>query len=270
MRPAARMLSICLPALCSLSVSAQSFDDDFESYDVGELPGAPWLDISTRIDNPTVPSPSALVVDTTGPDGSPTKAVQIVDEIGTSSGVLSEIAHADRHVMRMDVRIDQFSDASGAWPGGIGFLQDEGAADFNGDPQAVLYAWQDRRWHLFIKNAPASSTSGIDMLITGAPRIRPGTWYTLELKVDTQIGEFDASVFDAASGDLLGQQSFSFPNWDPQFGEFDALAAFDGEGGATGGTFGGVSTYDNVSYIPAPPAAALAAIAVMMARLRVR
>lgn len=265
-----RALSICLPTLCVLPTSAQSFSDDFESYDVGSLPGTTWLDISTRIDNPTVPAPSALVVDTTGPDGSSTKAVRIVDAIGTSSGVLAEIARADRHVMRMDVRIDQFSDASGTWPGGIGFLQDEGAADFNGDPQAVLYAWQDRRWHLFIKNGPAGSPSGIDMLITGAPRIRPGLWYTLKLEVDTLTGEFDASVFNAASGDLLGQQSFSFPNWDPRFGDFDALAAFDGEGGASGGTVGGVSTYDNMSYIPAPSAAALAAIGLMMARLRVR
>ncbi|GAB5496264.1 MAG: hypothetical protein Phyf2KO_13440 [Phycisphaerales bacterium] len=262
--------SICVSLMLAHTARSQSLNDDFESYNPGELPGSPWLDITSRIDNPTIPSPSALVVDTVGPDGSPTKAVQIVDAIGTSSGILTEIAPADRHVMRMDVRIDQFSDASGTWPGGIGFLQDEGAADFNGDPQAVLYAWQDRRWHLFIKNAPAGSPTGIDMLITGAPRIRPGAWYTLELTVNTQTGDFDASVFDAASGDLLGQRLYSFPNWDPQYGTFDALAAFDGEGGASGGTVGGVSTYDNVSYIPAPSAAALAAIGLMMTRLRVR
>jgi hypothetical protein len=249
---------------------AQPIADDFENYDIGGLPGSPWQDIATRIDNPTVPSPSAFVLDTSGPGGAPTRAIQIVDAIGTSSGVLAEVRPADRHVFRMDVRIDQFSDAQGTWPGGIGLLQDEGAADFNGDPQAVLYAWQDRRWHLFVKNGPAGSQTGMDILISGVPRINPGTWYTLQLEVDSQTGTFDASVFNASTGALLGEDTLNFPNWDPEYGMFDALAAFDGEGGATGGTIGGVSTYDNLNYIPAPSAAAIAAISAMMVSLRRR
>ena len=182
------------------SASAQPLSDDFESYDVGSLPGTPWQDISTRIDNPTIPAPTASVINTTGADGSPTRAVQIVDERGTSSGIFADIQPADHHVFRMDVRIDQFSDVQGAWPGGIGLLQDENAADFNGDPQAVLYAWQDRRWHLFIKNSPAGApNSSFDLLLAGLPRINVGRWYTLELEVDTQAGAFNASVFNGGN-----------------------------------------------------------------------
>lgn len=258
------VLVVGFSLLVSLPAMSQPLVDDFESYSLGDLPGAPWQDITSRLDSPTVPSPTAFVLDTTGPDGLPTKAVQIVDAIGTSSGIVSEIQPATTHSLRMDVRIDQFSDAQGAWPGGIGLLQDEGAADFNGDPQAVIYAWQDQRWHMFVKNGPAGTQTGIDVVISGVPRITLGSWYSLQLDADTTSGVFNASVFDAASGTLLGSRTLSFPGWNPAFGEFDALAAFDGEGNAAGGTHGGVSTYDNLSYIPAPatmPFAVVAAIA---------
>lgn len=252
---------LCVSVLLAHTAFAQPLSDDFESYAPGGLPGAPWQDITARIDSPTVPSPTAFVFDTTGPDGLSTRAVQIVDAIGTSSGILTEIEPTTSHTLRMDVRIDQFSDAQGAWPGGIGLLQDEGAADFNGDPQAVIYAWQDRRWHLFVKNGPAGTQTGFDVFITGAPRINPGTWYTLQLDADTTTGVFNASVFDAASGALLGSHTLNFPGWNPDFGNFDALAAFDGEGNAAGGTLGGVSTYDNMSYLPAPATTSIGVVA---------
>lgn len=256
--------------LAPTATLAEPINDDFESYAPGTFPGAPWQDVSTRIDNPTVPAPTAFVLETTGADGLPTQAVQIVDNIGTSSGVMTEIQPADRHTLRMDVRIDQFSDVRGSWPGGIGFLQDEGASDFNADPQAVLYAWQDGRWHLFVKNSPDGlPIRNTDRILAGIPRINPGTWYTLQLEIDTTTGVFDASVYNATTGELLGEDSLNFTDWDPQFGRFDAIAAFDGEGG-TAGTVGGVSTYDNFSYIPAPSAAIFAAVSAAMAAVRRR
>jgi hypothetical protein len=249
-----RFAACMLASLGAMSGEApgQVYYESFDSYAPGGVPGGIWTDTSPRIDNPTVPSPNAIVIETIGANGFPTRAVQVVDAIGTSSGIIREVSPTTFQQLQMEVRIDQFSDANGAWPGGIGFLQDVGASDLNLGPQAVLYAWQDRRWHLFVKNAGVGSNEAIDILIPGLPAIEPGRWYVLYLDANTITGRFTAAVYDDATQQLINGVIFDFPNWDPAFGRFDAIAAFDGEPPTAVGTRGGVSTYDNVYYIPTP------------------
>ncbi|MFT5423955.1 MAG: hypothetical protein ACI89L_001747 [Phycisphaerales bacterium] len=249
------LITLCLGSL-ALPALGQAFTDDFEGYDTGQLPGSPWVDVNTRIDNPTVASPSARVVNTTGPDGEPTRAVRTAREFGTSSGILREINPAESHSLTMDVRIDRFTDAPGInWPGGIGFLQDLGAEDLNQDPQAILYAYSDQRWHLFIKNGGANGT-GIDLLLNATPTIQLAKWYTLQVDANTETGAFSATVYDATTNQRLGGVNHTFADWDPAVGQFDAIAAFDGDANG-GGNFPGRSTFDNVKYIPAPGPASL-------------
>lgn len=235
--------------------AGQIYFENFESYELGQSPGGGWQSTNARIDNPTTPSPNAVVIDTIGADGRPTQAIQVVDAIGTSSGIVRDVKPVDFQQFQMDVRIDQFSNASGSWPGGIGFLKDEGADDFNRDPQAVLYAWEDRRWHLFIKNSDSSQDEAVDIVIPGLPPIELGRWYTLYLDANSETGRFTAAVYDGATRQLLNGVILDYPDWNPEFGRFDAVAAFDGEDANSSGTLGGVSTYDNAYYIPSPSAA---------------
>lgn len=247
------LITLCLSSL-ALPAWGQAFTDDFESDEPGGLPGGGWLDINSRIDNPTIETPTAAVRASTDAQGETTQIVRIAREFGSSSGIVRAINPAAAHSLTMDVRIDRFTDARGVvWPGGIGFLQDLGAPDFNQDPQAVLYASSDQRWHLFIKNGGVGGT-GIDLLLDTTPAIQTAKWYTLQLDANTETGAFSASVFDATTNQLLGGVEHVFAGWDPDIGNFDAIAAFDGEYNAVG-NFPGRSSYDNVKYVPTPGAA---------------
>lgn len=249
------LIVLCLGSL-ALPASGQAFTDDFESYEPGGLPGGGWLDINTRIDNPTIETPTAAVRASTGAQGEATQIVRVAREFGSSSGILREINPATSHSLTMDVRIDRFTDAPGVnWPGGIGFLQDLGAEDFNQDPQAILYAFSDQRWHLFIKNGGVDGT-GIDLLLDTTPTIQLAKWYTLRVDANTQTGAFSATVFDATTNQRLGGVNHEFVGWDPAIGNFDAIAAFDGDYNGVG-NFPGRSSFDNVKYVPAPGAASV-------------
>lgn len=253
------------------SAANNVYYESFESYQLGAVPGGGWTDTNARIDDPRTPSPNAVVIDTIGANGQATKAVQIVDSIGTSSGIIREVAPTHFQQLQMDVRIDQFSDANRTWPGGIGLIKDMGADDLNKDPQAVLYAWEDRQWHFFVKNGDADTPGqAIDFVIPGLAPIELGRWYTLYVDADSNTGRFTAAVYDGATQQLLNGVIFDFPDWDPTFGHFDAITAFDGESPTAVGTQGGVSTYDNVYYIPAPGAPCSLAAAMLLTAQRRR
>ena len=224
--------------------------DDFEGYKAGEFPGGVWVDVATRIDEPTTPLPTALVVETVGPSGEPTLAVQQIDAIGTSGGILAEIPHADRHFMSMDFRIDQFSDAQGtAWPVAIGYFQDAGGTDLNNDPQALIYTWiRSRRFRLFVKNGNLPNSPALDVQLSSYIPV-VGKWYRAQIFADTRSGTFRATVTDLETDTLVGSTTQVFQAWDPEFGRYDAATFLDGEYSSSGGTHGGLTTVDNAVYM---------------------
>ncbi len=227
---------------------APGLSEDFEDSTPGQLPNAPWLDVVTRIDRPTVPSPTALVVETTDVDGQPTQAVQLLDAIGTSQGILAEFDPSSGHRVTARVRIDQFSDAPGGpWPIAVGVLQSGPEDDFNLNPHAVIYAFGDGNWYLFVSSG-AGGPGALNAVIT-APPIVEGTWYALTLEIDAIRGNFRAVVSDPSTGRILGETTSSVAQWDPDFGQYDAVAVFDGEYG-TMGTQGGTTVVDDLTYEP--------------------
>ncbi|GJM17939.1 MAG: hypothetical protein DHS20C14_01520 [Phycisphaeraceae bacterium] len=251
---ATRCSTLALPiAALALAgtASADLFHDDFESYTNGALPGGEWHDIFERAVDRPVPSPSMTVIDTTDAHGNATKAMQSSVVKGTN-GAFVPIAHAKTHTVSMDVRIDQLAAPGQGWPAGVGFIKDLGdpSVDVNRNPQAILYGWTDRRWRFFATQS--NGTPNKDDQLSG-PRFVLGTWYRLTVTVDTEIGLLQATVADAATGQIRNTGSHSFTNWDVENGMFDAFTMFDGE--SENSTTVGQATVDNVTYTPAPGAA---------------
>lgn len=240
-------------ATAQMGAAQLVFFDNFEDGLVGQIPGG-WTDTTSRIDNPTTGTPNARVINTIGSNGQLTKAVQLVDRVGTSQGIIREVDPTRIQKVQMDVRIDRYSSGPG-WPGGMGFIKDMGADDLNSDPQAVIYAWTDRRWHFFAANGDQNRENAYDIIIPGLPLIELGRWYTLYVESDSLTGRHIAAVYDGFTKNLIGGTTFDVPNWDPQFGYYDAVAAYDGEPSTSTALSGGISTYDNVAYVPAPAGA---------------
>lgn len=247
--PLLSLQTLFLTAL-TLPAAAGIVSDSFESYTSGSFPTEPWHDIrSCAADNPT-PAPTMSIIETTDAHGKTTQALQSNATNGTN-GAFFDIDHARTHTVTADLRIDRLAAPNQGWPMGVGFANsiDNGNDDVNGNPHAVIYAWTDRRFRLFIRTGDGAP--GRDFVITG-PRFDLDTWYTLSLQVDTATGAFEARVLDAVSGETLSTRSVTSPQWDQELGMYDAAAFFDGE--TPGSTFG-QATLDNVSYVPAPWAA---------------
>jgi len=249
-----------------------TFQDDFESDAAGGLPGAPWSDVSTRIDNPTNPSPTARVVTTTDAFGTQTQAVQTTDSIGTSQGILTAIPTLSELSLNLDFRLDQFvNNTSGStWTAAMGFIQDGPADDLNQNPHAVVYASAfSPIFRVYIDNGGQR----FDFALNSTGPMRLDTWYSLSFAMDTDTGFIDVSVTDIATGLVEASISGSLPSsFDSAFAQYDAVAFFDGEYGGSGLTQGGIATFDNVSIVavPAPgtAAAALLGLGVTSARRR--
>ncbi len=249
MRRTSASLALCLftgHALAGVSIS-----DDFESYPAGSFPGGQWQDIEGRVvDNPTA-GPTMRVIDTIDAFGNATRAIQSGRASGTN-GVFASIGSSRFHHMSVDMRIDS-TPQSGSWPMAVGFTQQTAPGqDINRQSQAVVYAWQTRRFFLFVSQefgGPAAN-----LLLPGFA-FTEDTWYTVSLSVDTELGSFSASIRDAATGDVLTSRDYTAPVWDPSLGDYDSLSFFDGE---PVGSAGGVqATLDNVSYVPTPSAACM-------------
>lgn len=244
-------------------------EDGFESYQVGTLPGGPWADATSRIDAPTVPAPSALLIDTTDAFGNPTRALQTVDAIGTSSGVLAEFAPVNASRVTADVRIDQFTNVrrGATWSAAVGFVQDTpGVEDFNFGPQAVVYAAVGTpTYRVFVSN----DGNSFDFEIPGAV-VALDAWVTIDISIDAAAGSVEASVSDPVSGAVLGEVARTFDMWSAAEAQYDAVALFDGEYNTVGGTQGGLATFDNVVHtvIPAPASTAVLMGATLLLRRR--
>ncbi len=228
----------------------EGFGESFEDVLVGEQPGAPWLDIVDRIDDPSVPSPTAAVIDTVGADGEPTRALQFQDAIGTSQGIFAEVDPADHHRVTANIRVDQYTDAADgmAWPIAVGLAQSGMGGDPSDDPHALVTVLADGSWHLRILNG-RSDAPELDMTLL-FPEVELDRWYQVSLEAETATGSFHVELHDPATGDLLGEQVALAPVWDDNYAAYDAIAFFDGEYGVRGGTQGGQATVDDIAYEP--------------------
>jgi len=212
----------------------EGFGESFEDVLVGGQPGAPWLDIAERIDDPTVPSPTATVIDTIGADGEPTQALQLQDAIGTSQGIFAEIDPAAHHRVTANIRVDQYTDAVDgvSWPIALGLAQSGTGGDPSDDPHALVSVHADGSWHLRILNGRAGDPE-LDMTLL-FPEVELDRWYEVSLEAETATGSFRVELSDPATGELLGEQVALAPVWDVGYAAYDAIAFFDGEYGVRG------------------------------------
>lgn len=239
-------------ALTAAAAAAQPLSEDFESHAVGTMPGAPWQDVTSRIENPTVPPPTGEIVTTTDAAGGATQAFRINDAFGTSQGILAEIGPSPQHTLSSSIRIDSLADDRG-WPIAAGFIgQTPGATDFNQAVQCVIYADREFNWHLFIKK---DLNPGQDQIIPGA-KWALGQWYDFDMAFDVESGALDVSVTNATSGVVEASKSRVVSLWKGKEDVFDAIAFFDGEY-ATADSHGAVTLIDNVVYTVPSPATAV-------------
>ncbi|MCH9683982.1 MAG: hypothetical protein K0V04_21290 [Deltaproteobacteria bacterium] len=223
-------------------------DESFEDVLVGEQPGMPWRDVVDRIDAPTIPSPTAMVIDTVDSDGAPTQALHLHDAIGTSQGLIAGIEPSARHRLEVNVRVEQWSDATGGttWPIAVGFSHDGPAADINDDPHAVVRVEADGSWHLIVDNGEGGA-EGFDEALP-FPAAEIDRWYRVTIEVDADQGTFHARLTDPGTSRVVGDHVLLLPPWFELMADYDAITLHDGEYGTTAGTQGGLASVDDVEY----------------------
>lgn len=247
----AMLAAFGMAGLSASTAAADIFSDDFESYSPGSFPGGNWQDIDSRVaDNPT-PGPTMNVIDTVDAFGNATRAIQSSRVSGTN-GVFTSIDSSRFHSMSVDMRIDS-TPQSNSWPMAVGFTQQTAAGeDINRQSQAVVYAWSNRRFFLFVSQEFGGPFAN---LVLPGFTFSEGTWYTVSLTADTERGAFSASILDAVTGEVLTSRDYTASVWDPSLADYDSLSMFDGE--PVGSTNGVQATLDNVNYVPAPSAACI-------------
>ena len=246
-----RMMTLGALLLSAGAVRAD-IADDFESYQIGMVPGGAWQDASTYVVNPTNPGPTVSVIDTTNAQGNATRSVQITDGIGSSGGLMAEVAHTGTQRFEIDVRLDQQGNGSAPnWMTAIGFVQNTVQDDFNWMPQAFVYASTNGRFRLYVRNADGQTGASRDFGLNGGVWSMD-TWYRVQLEADTVAGVFDVTITDLVSGSVIADVSRTYAGWNPEFGQYDLVSVNDGEYGNNPGTIGNMSSYDNAAYTPAP------------------
>lgn len=228
--------------------------DDFESYEVGQLPGGDWQDFSDWVANPTILSPSATLVQTTDAHGNQTQAVQIDgDGIGTSGGIGALVEHSRVQRFEADIRIDQRGDGNYPnWTYAAGFFQVTDQTDPIRMPQALVYSLNtSRAFRLYIHNADGNGGLTNDVALDGA-LYELDTWYRIAIEVDTATGEFETSIINLETGEQVVDHAHSVTNWNSDFGQYNMISVNDGEYGSRPGTLGNITTIDNVTHVPAP------------------
>ncbi|MCB9845946.1 MAG: hypothetical protein H6811_08185 [Phycisphaeraceae bacterium] len=242
--------------------------DDFETSTLGVLPDN-WNDFATLVPGGGGPFPSTVTIDTTGPDGQPTRAAQIVRAVSTSQGIHADLTPADRITMSLDARVDAFDDETvvvRSWPLAFGFFQQTGAAiDPNRLPQAVVAIdTSTRRWLLYVQRSENQADNVLFFL--SATRVVEGQWYHASIDVDALSGQIRSLVTDA-SGAVIIDSTRTIPQWKPQWARYDIAAAFDGEYGVNS-TLGNLTTLDNIAITPAPGAMAMGLSVLCLGRRR--
>jgi len=239
--------------------------DDFESYEIGAFPGGSWHDASDHIDNPTIPSPSASVIQTTNASGNQTQAVQIHgDGIGTSGGIAMSVEHSMIQRFETDIRIDQTGNGSYPnWTYAAGFFQETDQNDLISMPQAVVYSLNNSQaFRLYIHNADGNGGLIRDLSL-GAARYELDTWYRIVMEVNTDTGEFLTTIVNLESDEEVINRTLNVDGWNSDFAQYDLISVNDGEYGNNPGTLGNIATIDNVNYVPAPASAWVVGLSVL-------
>jgi hypothetical protein len=250
------------------SLAIAGLTDDFESYAVGGLPGGSWEDARHYVDGSTHTGDSVSVIETEDAFGNQTQAVQILDHVGTSGGLVSQIGPANVHRMEVDVRLDQFANGNVPnWMSAVGFYQEVEGRDLNGMPQAMVYASRNGRFQLFVHNANGQA-SGEDIYGLRNLRWNLHTWYRIAIEADTLNGIFNVQITDIESGELLRDVTREIDDWDPQYGQYNLISMNDGEYGDPLGTVANMATFDNVNYVPAPASIGLLGLGALCQRRR--
>jgi len=216
---------------------------------------AGWSDPALADPNALAPQPSAVVIQTTGADGHPTKALATLPAVAGGQGIYRMIDPASYYATRADVRIDQFgeTDPSGTvedpnnpgfftcgcplaganildWPMQVSFLNLEGVTDPTHAPASgVVASTQTHTWHLF-----SFTPNGFADLDLGLA-VEEGRWYGVELDFTTSNGALHGAISDATTGEILADATVFLSN--PQYGKYDpsidglfnAEAYIDGE-----------------------------------------
>lgn len=239
--------ALALSLLTAPALASPVLTETFESTDVGAFPASPWHDIGTAA-FPAPELPTGAVIDTTGLDGSPTRAFQVFQRRTTSQGIIADIDHATHHRVEADLRVDihptpvRFGD----WTAAMGFFDQSGpAVDINAEPQGVVYVYQ-QKWHFYGSTVPSNN---INIALSDTP-VEAGAWYRVSLDADTATGHFTVTVRDAA-GALVLDRAIDIPGFSAEFGLYNRVAVFDGEYSGRAATPGQFSA-DNIAYTPAP------------------
>lgn len=250
--------------LCA-AVSQGEIFDDFEGYASGAFPGGLWQDAADYIVSPSNPGPTVSVIDTTDAFGAATRAAQINDAIGSSGGLMSRVEHTSVQRFEVDLRLDQRGNGSAPnWMSAVGFFQDTGQDDFNWGPQAVVYASNNGRFRLYVRNDDGQNTGGRDFGLGAGAQWSLDTWYRVALEADTGAGVFSITITDIATGSVLSDVSRTVTGWDPRHGRYDLVSVNDGEYGTNPGTIGNISSYDNARYVPAPGGACVLGVSTLL------
>lgn len=244
-----RIACVLGAAIAASPLHAQPISDNFEGETPDTFPSNQWVDMLERAVN-TASDPTMIVVETIGPDGNPTRALQSVQANGTN-GFFKDVADASIHELTMDVRIDAIPTPSTGWPVGLGFVRYSGSGDINANPQIVLYSWTTRHWNFFI--APMEGRPALDLRMSG-PRYTVGRWYTAWVRLNSETGQIDAQIRDPQSGEVLNSISHTYAGWDPQIDRFDSVVFFDGDQMTTPEQ--SQATVDNIVYTPTERCAA--------------
>jgi hypothetical protein len=246
--------------------------DDFEGYATGGQAGGIWHDTTDFITNPTNPGPTSSVIATTDAFGNATQAVQIdPNGLGTSGGLIGRVGHSPIQHFETDLRLDQQGNGSAPnWIAAAGFVQETVQDDFNWMPQAFIYTTRaNHRFRLYVQNQDGQGGASRDFGL-GTVLWSFDTWYRLELDVNTETGEFNASVVEIATGDVLVNATRQYAGWNSEMGAYDMISVNDGEMGVNTGTVGNGATIDNLGYTPAPGSVIILSFGGLLASRRKR
>jgi hypothetical protein len=243
--------ALTISLLSSLAIAGVT--EDFEGYSIGDSPAGIWQDAADFITNPTNASPTVQIIGTTDAMGNATNAMQIQDGLGTSGGLIAQVGHDRIQRFETDLRLDQAGNGSSPnWISAAGLFQQTVQDDFNWMPQAFVYATRgSNRFRLFVQNADGRGGANRDFGL-GIHSWEFDTWYRVVLEADTQTGQFDVSIINQETGEVLVDATRTYLNWNSAFGQYDHITVNDGEYGNTIGTIGNMATIDNIGYVPSP------------------
>ena len=201
--------------------------DDFQGQTLGAFPSG-WLDVGAVNPGSTAPNPSAVVVSTTDAFGSSTQALSILDAFAASQGIYQTIPNSPFVEISVDVRVDRFSTPSAVnvsdWPIDITLSQLRGTMDLSGVPSMGVYAASaSGTWNSYI------ATDNLSYIPDFGVPVGLGTWYRVELGLNTMDGIMSTLVTDIALSTVVLDRVDMVPGWKAADGVFDAVGFFDGE-----------------------------------------